>query len=1494
MSKSYKGSNSYTKSLLLTALVFPVTLTAIQSETSNGAHGDPHCNNKWSPKLTLDALAGNKHQRGIVSAFAPIYQRSDSMLFVHLNFMMDNRRNQEGNFGLGYRWINDDASAIWGIYGYYDRRSTKMGGRFNQATLGLERLSDTWDVRSNVYIPQSKKQIDKGEQNKTPEEAAKLLTADEAGLVFKGHNRVTSLNAEVALPGFDFEIGRSIPGMTDLRLHLGGFYFAGRDGAKAIQGAQTRATYKVNDYLSFEAGASYDKVRKTNVYGGVKLSVKLGFNAKDKRNLTSLEKRMEDLPVRDKDIIIGKTTKETTEAGHFHVKKADPKNPIPKDAKKGDGTVENPFVEGTKEHKNFIKRLLDETLKNLVDSLSSPNKDESNAIKVVHVHYTVKKSGIRISTVTPSQYLDSTPNTSRGVTAGKKAWVASVKDPTKDPRHMARLADFAGLDRTALDTLDDTKVDITDTKAEIATIDKALKNATTDARTVKDLEARKSHYSQELSKLETKHAKLQGFIKEVDTKWREQRKAAYEAYQTGRASQKDTEALINKLKKVQFMGDSKSGLHHLKLKIQRDGLDFITLQSTLDVNTKVDTTVFEKAGATYGKTLVEFSKTPEIIKYAHMTAEYNKAIQSDPHHKKYVDIIAKEDNVSSHAVVQHFFNDVVGELYDTIHDARVTDRHAIEKAKEVANAYLTMIKTEVEAIQKPKDPRGTPGGTPGRGRSGSIDSTSSHGTSSGSSVTPPSSPRGSSTPLPKAPEPRTEAQKPERRPTEPRTEFSGTDARMPRGEGRGGRTRTPHHNRHDFPGAPQFGFGTAQPDARDASREAPRSRSERTDIEPDHYLHTSELDARDIRDLREVYRDEETYSLPLNYIGGGVRDDRADPRSAYTIDGQDISEMPLNEWARRFSEGTVRMENLPPQVMERAREAGLEGLLPEVISGIQNGTLQVADLEGMLTEILSERPENAGRETISSRQPVSSMRSIPGFGFGGAYVPSQIGKPVSDKPIKGILKKVESHTEDDTRGRLLTSTSPYETGRRSAIQSRTVNTRTIGLSLSRQPEGETAAPANSRTVGGERWRSRLLESFGSLSASAAPLTSGRLAPQSSTTPTPMLSTRLESAGSERTVGVSGEDTRGEETKTEGLGGGRINATASTTPVDTTPVVSTPLASADGERTEGLGGEDTRVEETKTDGGGRSTTHVVAASASDARTGAEVLPRDTTTIPVVSIPLASADGERTEDLGGEDRRVEGTETDGGGRSTTPVVSTPLALPGGERTLVEDSPEGTASEGEGLENMNPSDSSRAASRIAPRGRGDVADRRDADTNPSALSTRQVQSEGSNPRTFTFGLGSSRGDRSYDQSRLYSGPRHTDTAYPTVGGRGGRGRGDAATGVSGRFSGRGARNTDLYTPTFGGSIDLTPLNRLSAVPTTFRTAMATQKFGGRPLVGLNDGSDDDVEGGNSFSRQIDRRVDDSLALSFTADPRRSDDEAGSQQDYSDDAHDDAGEEY
>lgn len=136
---------SLTTSILALSSVILVMPAMAQDTTSS---------NKWGGHIELEGKLGNDRDLGEAGIFLPLHQNEESLIFTDIRGRFDNNDSQEYNLGLGYRKIiNDDL--ILGGYGFYDHRRTPNNNEFDQLTLGLEALTQTYEARLNAYLPES-------------------------------------------------------------------------------------------------------------------------------------------------------------------------------------------------------------------------------------------------------------------------------------------------------------------------------------------------------------------------------------------------------------------------------------------------------------------------------------------------------------------------------------------------------------------------------------------------------------------------------------------------------------------------------------------------------------------------------------------------------------------------------------------------------------------------------------------------------------------------------------------------------------------------------------------------------------------------------------------------------------------------------------------------------------------------------------------------------------------------------------------------------------------------------------------------------------------------------------------------------------------------------------------------------------------------------------------------------------------------------------------
>ena len=259
---------------------------------------------KWKGHIEAEGKWSADRKIGETGLFAPIWQDEDSMFFTDLRGRLDQKDSQEYNLGFGYRqMLNNDW--ILGGYGFYDRRRTSLNNMFDQATFGLEAMSENTEARLNVYIPEN---TEKGAGGATGPTA--IVSGGQIQI------RTTGGGQERAMPGFDVEVGRKIdmPDNWSLWMYGGGFYFDA-DDYKTVAGPRGRVevSYDNVPYLGdgsrFTLGAETqsDGVRGGQTFGIARLRIPLSFGTAKKSYaaLSPLEQRMTGRIIRDVDIVAG-------------------------------------------------------------------------------------------------------------------------------------------------------------------------------------------------------------------------------------------------------------------------------------------------------------------------------------------------------------------------------------------------------------------------------------------------------------------------------------------------------------------------------------------------------------------------------------------------------------------------------------------------------------------------------------------------------------------------------------------------------------------------------------------------------------------------------------------------------------------------------------------------------------------------------------------------------------------------------------------------------------------------------------------------------------------------------------------------------------------------------------------------------------------------------------------------------------------------------------
>jgi len=161
--------------------------------------------------------------------FIPLLDTCDQhFLFSDLRGVFHEEDLIAANVGLGYRVYSDLLERTLGFYVYYDYRDARENG-FHQISPGLEVLGDTWDFRSNIYLPRV------GDHRKT-------LPNQFAG------NSLLVDRFQVAMTGADMELGVPRSSARDALLFGGAYHFQG-SGVPNVWGWKVRCEVELTDSI---------------------------------------------------------------------------------------------------------------------------------------------------------------------------------------------------------------------------------------------------------------------------------------------------------------------------------------------------------------------------------------------------------------------------------------------------------------------------------------------------------------------------------------------------------------------------------------------------------------------------------------------------------------------------------------------------------------------------------------------------------------------------------------------------------------------------------------------------------------------------------------------------------------------------------------------------------------------------------------------------------------------------------------------------------------------------------------------------------------------------------------------------------------------------------------------------------------------------------------------------------------------------------------------
>lgn len=248
--------------------VFPVILAAT---VSLPALADPRGISPASVEATLGSVGDEAF--GSFDLFLPMLGDTDRLLFLDARASFGSEQEiEQGSVGLGYRFRHENGW-VYGFNGYFDYLNSQYDNGFTQLGLGVEALSQDWELRANGYLPVG--------------DIEAALASANAALIEAGR-LVFRAGEETALQGFDGEIGYRLPfltpdDLTQIKLFAGGYWYTG-EGVEDVPGVSARVelsraglpAFGNGSRLTLVAGLTYDEQYDTQSIFLARLRVPLG------------------------------------------------------------------------------------------------------------------------------------------------------------------------------------------------------------------------------------------------------------------------------------------------------------------------------------------------------------------------------------------------------------------------------------------------------------------------------------------------------------------------------------------------------------------------------------------------------------------------------------------------------------------------------------------------------------------------------------------------------------------------------------------------------------------------------------------------------------------------------------------------------------------------------------------------------------------------------------------------------------------------------------------------------------------------------------------------------------------------------------------------------------------------------------------------------------------------------------------------------------------
>lgn len=215
---------------------------------------------------------------GNVTAFMPLLQSRDRVLFSEIGQQQSFNKGSVSSIDVGLRWLTESGQHLFGVHTGFDYQQSDAFNVYDVINVGAEWRTERWHVTGNAYLPltQSHNEASFHQWRLEPD-------ANSAGF----HNVYQLAGQEKSLAGYEGNVGYQFWQRFNASLSVGGYRYSATD-VKTIKGSRVQLQFDVfNAFrdggkasflnrITFESGFQHDNIYKTNWYSGVKFVFNLG------------------------------------------------------------------------------------------------------------------------------------------------------------------------------------------------------------------------------------------------------------------------------------------------------------------------------------------------------------------------------------------------------------------------------------------------------------------------------------------------------------------------------------------------------------------------------------------------------------------------------------------------------------------------------------------------------------------------------------------------------------------------------------------------------------------------------------------------------------------------------------------------------------------------------------------------------------------------------------------------------------------------------------------------------------------------------------------------------------------------------------------------------------------------------------------------------------------------------------------------------------------